>query len=378
MSTRTIAPDRAEPPAPVTLFLAGDVMLGRGVDQIFPVSCPPGLHQPFRATARTYVDLAEKAHGPIPRPADPAYVWGDALAEIDRTAPAARIVNLETSVTTHGRHDPTKWIHYRMHPGNLACLAAAGIDGVALANNHVLDWSLEGLRETLDTLERAGIAATGAGRDERSAWVPVALHVGEGARILLVSFGFPDSGIPLHWAAGPDAPGVALLPDFSDASVSTVAAAVESRRRPGDLVVASIHWGGNWGYAVPDEHRSFARRLVERAGVDLVHGHSSHHTRPIEIHAGRLILYGCGDCVNDYEGVGLQRKYRGDLVLLYFPRIDRDGTLVDLRMAALRTRRFRLERPPAADVDWLAATLDRECQPFGTRIRRDGGELVLA
>jgi poly-gamma-glutamate synthesis protein (capsule biosynthesis protein) len=369
----------APSPEPITLFLAGDVMLGRGVDQVFPESNPPGLHEPYCATALTYVELAEKANGPIPRPVDHAYIWGQALAELDRMVPDARIVNLETSITTHEGYDETKWIHYRMHPANLPCLAAADVSFAVLANNHVLDWSEVGLLETLENLEKADIATAGAGRDARAAAAPAVVDLQGKGRVIVVAFGFTDSGIPSHWAAGPGRPGVALLPDFSDETVSAVAALVRTCKQPGDVVVASVHWGGNWGYAVPADHRRFARHLVDRAGVDLVHGHSSHHPRPLEVYEDRLILYGCGDFLNDYEGIRLYERYRGDLVLMYFPKIDPStGKLLDLQMSPLRIRRFRLERAPFEDVEWLRETLDRECRRFGNRVSRtDEGRLAL-
>jgi len=360
---------REHPRDPVTLFLAGDVMLGRGVDQVFARSCRPHLHERFVSSARTYVDLAERAHGPIPRPVDPAYVWGDALAELERVDPEARIVNLETSVTTNEAHAPSKGIHYRMHPANVGALSAAGLDCVTLANNHVLDWGESGLVETLEYLEIAGIRTAGAGRDPVSTRAPTVLdHPGRG-RIVVVAVCFPDSGVPLRWTAGPDRPGVHALPDYSEESASAVAGVVEAARRSGDLVVASLHWGSNWGYGIPAAHRRFARLLIERAGVDLVHGHSSHHPRAVEVVHDRLVLYGCGDFLNDYEGIRGHEKFRGDLVLMYFPAIDpRTGKLVRLEMTPLRTRRFRLERPPPEDIEWLRDTLNRESRRFGRGI----------
>ena len=61
----------------------------------------------------------------------------------------------------------------------------------------------------------------------------------------------------------------------------------------------------------------FAHWLVD-GGVDIVHGHSSHHPRPIEVYRDRLILYGCGDFIDDYEGIEGYEQYRDDLVLMYF------------------------------------------------------------
>jgi Putative enzyme of poly-gamma-glutamate biosynthesis (capsule formation) len=74
-------------------------------------------------------------------------------------------------------------------------------------------------------------------------------------------------------------------------------------KQQGDIVVASIHWGGNWDYKVPREQREFAHKLIDEAGVDVIHGHSSHHIKGIEVYRGKLIMYGCSDLLNDYEGI---------------------------------------------------------------------------
>ncbi len=130
------------------MFLCGDVMTGRGVDQILPCPSNPSLYEPYVESALEYVAMAERASGHIPKPASFSYIWGDALQELDRAAPAARIINLEASITTSGDYE-RKGINYRMHPANTPCLSAAGIDCCVLANNHVLDWGRSGLSETI-------------------------------------------------------------------------------------------------------------------------------------------------------------------------------------------------------------------------------------
>jgi poly-gamma-glutamate synthesis protein (capsule biosynthesis protein) len=146
---------------------------------------------------------------------------------------------------------------------------------------------------------------------------------------------------------------------------------ISTHARPGDIVIASIHWGGNWGYEISDDEREFAHRLIDGAGVHLIHGHSSHHVKAIEVHAGKLILYGCGDLLNDYEGIHGYQSFRGDLSLMYFPTIDVEtGALVGLSMVPMQMRRFRIHRAPADAVDWLARTLQRESSKLGTCIAR--------
>jgi poly-gamma-glutamate capsule biosynthesis protein CapA/YwtB (metallophosphatase superfamily) len=85
----------------------------------------------------------------------------------------------------------------------------------------------------------------------------------------------------------------------------------------GDTVIVSIHWGPNWGYDVPVVHRRFARRLIEEAHADIVHGHSAHHPLGVELHAGRPVLYGCGDFINDYEGISGHEEFRSELTLAW-------------------------------------------------------------
>jgi poly-gamma-glutamate synthesis protein (capsule biosynthesis protein) len=355
-----------------TLFLGGDVMTGRGIDQILPHPGKPQLHEPYVRSALGYVQIAEDATGPISRPVDAAYVWGDALAELERVRPDARIINLETAVTMAEDAWPHKGIHYRMHPANIGCLSAAAIDCCVLANNHVLDWGYSGLAETLATLRRAGIRTTGAGADEKEANAPAIIELaGGGRRVLVFGFGMESAGIPREWAATKYRAGVSYLPDLTPSTADAIASRVAVVRRSGDIVIASIHWGANWGYDVPPSQRAFARELVEHAGIDIVHGHSSHHAKGIEIHRDRPIIYGCGDFLNDYEGIRGHESFKGELGLMYFPTFDATGALDELTLVPTRIRHFRVNRARGGDVDWLAAMLTRECEKFGTRVVRE-------
>jgi poly-gamma-glutamate synthesis protein (capsule biosynthesis protein) len=141
------------------------------------------------------------------------------------------------------------------------------------------------------------------------------------------------------------------------------------QRRPGDLVVASIHWGGNWGYEIPREQREFAHRLVDSGAVDVVHGHSSHHPKGVEVYRSRPIIYGCGDFINDYEGIGGYEEFRSDLVLAYFVTLNgRSGILERLEMVPFRTVRFRLQRADRKEARWLQQVLEREGKDLGTDV----------
>lgn len=362
---------RRAAPGSVSLFLAGDVMTGRGIDQILPRSVDPVLYEPWVKSARTYVEIAEEAGAVVPEDPGYTYVWGDALDELGARAPDLRIVNLETAVTDHDEPWPDKGIHYRMHPANVRVLTAAGLDGVIVANNHVLDWGRRGLGETLETLRSAGLVTVGAGTDLEAARAPAVFHRPAG-RILLFAYGSPTAGVFPEWAAGPHRAGVNVLLELGVVGAEAVAADVRGHRQEDDRVIVSLHWGANWGYGVPAEQRGFARRLIELGAADVVFGHSSHHPKGMEVHEGRLIVYGAGDFLNDYEGIGGRAEYRGGLTLMYFPRLAPDGSLESLEMAPMRIRDLRLQRAEEEERAWLTTRLDREARPFGASVEGDG------
>jgi len=354
---------------PVTLFLSGDVMTGRGIDQILPHPSDPRLYESYVRNAEQYVAFAEEISGSIEKPVDYDYIWGDALAVFERARPHVRIINLETSITSSDEYWRGKGINYRMHPDNVPCLTVAGIDCCVLANNHVLDWGYPGLFETLDVLHQNNIAVAGAGRDLEEAQTPAVLNVGVNNRVLVFAFGLPSSGIPREWAAKRDQAGLNLLPDLGDASVRRVADRVAVHKRPGDIVVVSIHWGGNWGYVIPDEQRRFAHRLIERGGIDIIHGHSSHHPKGIAVHRGRPVIYGCGDLLNDYEGIRGHEVFRGNLSLLYFVTIDPSTQqLIRFVMVPTRIKQFQLQHASAKETEWLGVLLNRLGTKGGTSV----------
>ena len=348
------------------MVLCGDVMTGRGIDQALPYPADPILYEPYVRDAREYVDLAEKAHGVFQRPVTFDYIWGVALEELERARVDLRIVNLETAITSAETHWPGKGIHYRMHPLNIGCLVAAGINACALANNHVLDWGYVGLSETVQTLHAAGIAHSGGGANADLAAAPAVLDVAGKGRVLLFSFGSTGSGIPREWSATASSPGVNLLDDLSEATAARIANQMRKLQQPGDLLVASIHWGGNWGYDIPPEQIEFAHRLVEK-GVGVVHGHSSHHVKAIEVFKSRLILYGCGDFLTDYEGISGYEALRSDLGLMYLVELDSQSSgLRSVRLVPTQMRRFRLDRASTADARWLCDLLNTLGKQFGT------------
>lgn len=369
LTTEMNTVDSLNPHGPIKIFLCGDVMTGRGIDQVLSHPSNPVIYEPYVKDARRYVGLAEMTNGEISKPVSFSYIWGDALHELERVSPDLRIINLEISVTASNDYWRDKGINYRMHPENIQCVTAAKIDFCSLANNHVLDWGYSGLTDTLATLRKANLKYSGAGRNLKEAETPAVLEVAGKGRVIVFSFGSVTSGIPFSWAATENKAGVNMLEDLSEKTVRYLKERIHRLKQNGDIVVISIHWGGNWGYRVPPGQVHFAHKLIDEAGVDIIHGHSSHHVKAIEVYNGKPVIYGCGDFLNDYEGIGGYEEFRGDLGLMYFLTMNPStGRLVNMEMTPTQVRRFKVNRASRADTLWLKDTLNREGGKFGTRV----------
>jgi poly-gamma-glutamate synthesis protein (capsule biosynthesis protein) len=360
---------------PLTLFLCGDVMPARGIDQILPASCPSSLHEPYVRDAQVYVELAELAHGPIPRSVPYAYIWGHALTVLRERQPTFRIINLESSLTCSEDYCQDKSIHYRTHPKNAALLKTAAIDCCSLANNHSMDWGIAGLVDSLDALDALDIAHVGAGRNLAEAAAPAVLEA-RGHRVLVYGLATLTSGVPLNWMATLMKPGVHLLEELSRKTARKLARLILNEKKENDLVVISIHWGDNWGYEIPQEQIDFAHELIDCAAVDLVHGHSSHHPKGMEIYRDRLILYGAGDFITDYEGIRGYEEYRGDLTCMYFVSFFCQGGM-RVQIVPVRIKNFQVTRPTWDENAWLLKTLQQASARFSLQVKRDEGESFL-
>jgi poly-gamma-glutamate capsule biosynthesis protein CapA/YwtB (metallophosphatase superfamily) len=369
-------------PARLRLALCGDVMLGRGIDQILPHPGNPAIYvcQNGITDANVYVRAAEQRHGAIPTARGFAYVWGDTLSVFASFAPDLRLINLETAVTTQGKPWPDKWIHYRMNPRNVAVLVHADIDFCSLANNHVMDWGYVGLAETMTALGTAGIARAGAGRNRAQASLPAILSVPGKGRAIIVSFAMLSGHMPSPWAADAEKPGVNQI-EASDRGLDAVKQSVAGVKRPGDVLIASVHAGNNYGHEIEPAERDLFQRLIDEAAFDLVHCHSSHHVKAIELHNGRPILYGTGDLINDYEGLPARPEraafctHLGTIAFADFS--PSSGACTGLSLCPTRLCRMRVERADGDNAERLAAILNRESARFGTRIENRVGLLAV-
>lgn len=254
------------------LVLAGDVMLGRLVNRAIKE-----------------------------RP--PEVVWGDTLHFF--TSADASVCNLECVISDRGEEwgPEKKAFHFRTDPKNIEALKKARITAVTLANNHSLDFGPVALVDTLGALDSSGIKRAGAGRDLSEASSAAYFRAG-GVEFALISFTDNEPS----WEAKDETPGIHFVPvDLEDPRARSLFNAIREAKKRADIVIASPHWGPNWGYRPPETHVPFARAMID-AGADIVFGHSCHVFQGVELYKGRPIIYSAGDFIDDYAVNDVERN----------------------------------------------------------------------
>lgn len=326
--------------APLTLALAGDVMLGRLVNNSL-------------ARGREYG-----------RP------WGDLLATL--RAADLLFVNLECVLT----HRTERWsdggykpFYFRADPAAVKTLEVGRVAFASVANNHIGDFGSEGLQDTLATLDRAGIAHAGAGIDRLGARQP-ALLTRAGVRVAIVAF----ADYPVEWAATATAAGinytpVSLEPEHFDDVKVTLAVA----REQADLVVFSIHWGPNMCERPSREFQAFAHAVID-AGADIFWGHSAHVVQGIEFRRGRPILYDTGDLIDDYA---VDRGLRNDLSAVFLLTAT-PPTVQEIEVVPVRIDDLQVNLARGRDRDWFLDRFNARCADVGTDVVQEPGRVRVA
>jgi poly-gamma-glutamate capsule biosynthesis protein CapA/YwtB (metallophosphatase superfamily) len=309
------------------LLLAGDVMLGRLVDE---------------------------ALNRVP----PEYPWGDTI-EIIRAADW-RCCNLECVISDRGSpwEPEIKAFHFRSAYRNLAVLETASIDAVTLANNHSLDFGFTALAQMIGGLDSRRIGHAGAGSDLDAASRPAISEI-QGCRVGLLAFTDNEP----QWEATADTPGILYAPiDLEDPRSTRLLELVKASKASVDLLIVSAHWGPNWGYRPPPEHPGFAHALVEH-GADIVFGHSGHVFRGIEIYRRRPILYCAGNFIDDYAVDESERNDESFIFIAEMEQRDRVGRL-SLYPTVIAQFQARLAR--GASAERIAMKMRRLCSQFNS------------
>lgn len=386
----------------------GDNMLGRAVQLTLPAQSPGDAEVTDSMPAQWYLAQALRGTNALELAsireanANGSYLWGDLLSRKANSQAAltdtsgsdtVRLLNLETAVTrTISNPDvPTAKICYHLHCDNLAPVLSAVQAPherllVVLANNHAMDFGRQAFEEeTVPVLEALSsqfqFAGVGRNLDDVQRSVDTPLW---GAKVLLrtVALTTHCSGTMPDWQATPTRPGLLVAPaitsSFSaDVAFNMIRRAFESRQSNSscelkEVRLVSIHWGPNWAYrsVVDGLHQGFrsylAHRLIDELGVDIIYGHSSHHIRGIEVYRSKLVFYGAGDFVNDYEGFANP----GDEAYCMFGALfqvdlDDDANLFQIRAVPTFMDRLRLKRLRRTSAVWNAGTRALEPKPSG-------------
>ena len=325
----------------ITLALMGDVMLGRKV-----------------AEALSY----------RMRPEEP---WGDVMPLLNDSD--LRIINLECAITDNKRlwTRTPKVFHFRTPSSAVETLRTAHIDACSLANNHTLDFEEQGLLDTLEHLDAAGIRHAGAGRNREEAAEPAILTVPpDRHRVALLAF--TDNEPP--FAAGIDRPGTNYLPvSLRPDVLRRVESAVSNVRGMGaDMVVFSNHWGPNMVQRPKGIFRQFAHAVID-LGVDIYYGHSAHVFQGVEIYRGKPILYDTGDFIDDYA---VNRRLRNDWSFLFRVSVE-EGRIRRLDLIAVKLSYARVDLATGGEREMILNRMEHLSAEMGTVFARREGALVL-
>jgi hypothetical protein len=372
-----------------TLNFVGDVMLGRLVDQLWPQHVDNAHERRVVSYfIERYPHLANYTHR------DP---WGTALPLFHDAD--LNLINLETSATTTNDPWPSKAFNYRMHPANAAALREARIDYACLANNHTLDFGSDGLVETVWTMKENKIAFAGVGETTDESRRPAILRLPRCADVAHHGHAhaqgqdepgnsytvhvYAASDHPRDWAVVPSFHLIDYTPRTREHLLTLLTSHTPDKPIP-DLKIFSIHWGPNYTWQPAEKIRSLAHFLIDECGVDIVHGHSSHHVQGVERYHRKLIIYGCGDFVDDYA---LNEEYRNDLGAVWrvCVREEQDEENVEVESCRLvldrleifptRCDRFQVTLLDPDDDDhlWVQRKITRLSEDMGTTVRRDLG-----
>lgn len=315
-------------PASLSMVLVGDVMLGRLMNEVLKNN-------------------------------EPAYPWGDTRPLFWNADMC--LCNLECVLCDEAIPRPAtpKAFRFRSDVQQVRVLTEARINAVSLANNHVLDFGIQGLFQMIRVLREAGIHQAGAGAMLREASAPAIWKVKD-RTIGLLAFTDNEPG----WAATEEQPGVWYVPvALHEPRARQLFALVERTRAAVDLLVVSAHWGPNWGQIPPEEHCAFAHALID-AGADLIFGHSGHIMRGIEIYQQKPILYCAGDFVDDYAVDPHERNDRSALFVVEWS----GNTLSRLLLFPTVIQSFQAQRAQGGEKEAIVAMMQQLCIPFHTEL----------
>lgn len=291
-----------------------------------------------------------------------SFAWGNLLPLLRSTD--LNTINLECAITNHTKK-AIKTFNFKTNPEHVEVLATARIDAVSLANNHVLDFGIPGLLDTLLLLSAAGISYAGAGKVEAEATKPVVL-TRKNMRVALLAYTDNEPG----WKSRGNTPGINYL---EVGELEPVKAAIDKVRSQCDLVIVSLHWGPNMRETPSQEFIDFAHAIID-SGADIIHGHSAHIFQGIEWYKGRLIMYDTGDFVDDYR---VDVVYRNDRSFLFLCEAGRH-VIHQLQLVPVVISNMQVNLATGNEYQWLLRRIVEISEPFGTVVREHGREGIIS
>lgn len=295
---------------------------------------------------------------------DFSYPWGNLLPYLKKPdlTPDLTIVNLENTFTKSIKKVP-KVFNFKADPGKVETLKIACIDCVNLANNHILDFDIEGMQETITTLNNAGIKHSGAGMNIEEACKP-AILTKKGITIGVIGCTDNEPG----WAATTTKPGINYI-EVGD--IDTIKKIIAKVRDTVDLLIISIHWGPNMKERPSQEFIEFAHQMID-SGVDIIHGHSAHIFQGIEIYKNKLIMYDTGDLVDDYKVNPILHNDRSFFYLVSISKTEDKVGIRKIQLIPTLISKMQVNLATGTDYKESLNRIQKLSDPFGTAINNEG------
>ncbi|HEU0189294.1 MAG TPA: CapA family protein [Gallionella sp.] len=268
--------------------------------------------------------------------------------------------NVEGPLTDRGTPEDGKTFVFRSPPDKVgAALRAAGFNVVSLANNHTLDYGADGLIQTIETLDAAGILHAGAGADLMAARQPALIQV-NGLKVAILAYSMT---LPESFFAGPNKAGTAFGHE------SQVSADVMAARKQADIVLVSFHWGQEGKTALRDYQTHIGHSAID-AGAHVVIGHHPHILQGIEQYKDGVILYSLG---NFTFGSYSMNSARSAVAQLRF----HNARLQSVRLFPINVNNFEIHFQPqpltGAAADAVIDELSMLSASLNTRVNNDNG-----
>ncbi|MFZ5955271.1 MAG: CapA family protein [Nanoarchaeota archaeon] len=315
------------------IAIIGDVMLGRLIDNEMKIKIPE-------------------------------YFWGDTLDKIKKAN--LSLINLECSLTKSNIVSKTlKTFYFKAEPSNaINVLKQANIKAVNIANNHIMDFGEEGLKDTIEILNEAGIKHCGAGINIAEAKKPILIEIN---KLKIGIIGMTDN-MP-EWHAN-EKPGIFFI-DINNDNAENLSNEIKRIKPNLDILILSLHWGQNMALRPKESFMDFAHKLID-AGADIIHGHSSHVFQGIEIYNNKPIFYSCGDFIDDYA---VDPALRNDFSFFSIIELQKKE-IKEIKLFPTLIKDFRANLAQSLDYEEIADRIITLSGELGTHIEK-GNDFLL-